>query len=682
MPITLHHHRLALRLFLILAGFYLLTFHGQTVSRDEQIMLAHSQALLRFSMNFPPVYEATSSEYGVALPLLAAPLSLVDTMIGLKSGHRWPQFALMANALLTALLGFMFYRFLRRLGYAIEDSAFTALLLGLTTQLFPYAGTFFSEPLTALLLFAAFGAAWIGVEERRMSMFTMAGALIGAAALTRFASVIYLPLFVIYAWGGAPSFHGRASIEPLRPLRRMMGLCVPVMVACLIQLVINKASRSAFFDFGYSGSDFTTGYLAGVWGLLFSPGRGLFFYNPLILISLLCAPAFFHRHASAGAFALLFAAITLIFHARFWTWHGGWTPGTRFLLPALPFLFLFAVEGLSRWESRPPLWRIAVGALAALGVVIQFAHVAVNPLDANNELFGLLGRQENPFLFIPQYSSFGGVWTLIADGAWRWRAWSGLGLMPLLIPLLGLVAIAVAGRRVLWPLIRHWAVPSLGDVWNLLRRPATMAAILLLAIIIVVARFGKGERGLNVAVSVTAPEVNVVKFDPNPEFGFARWNLPAVRDVTGAPLIPTIEWDGWLQAPITGTYRFFVKARGAYEVRVGDRILFTNPDPEMQQHLQSAEMPLERGRYYPMLGYFDPHRTEGGTFNVYWTLPGEGIALAHIDREYLLPAPQQPVARFFTKIWRKIWLIILLIVLPVVVFATNPTPLWRQRRGG
>jgi hypothetical protein len=401
--------------------------------------------------------------------------------------------------------------------------------------------------------------------------------------------------------------------------------------------------------------------------LLISPGRGLFIYNPILIFALLAFPAYIRKNGAIAVVAILFALITLIFHARFWTWHGGWTPGTRFMLPALPFLMLAIPAALQHWRDRPALFRITFSAAVMFGFVVQVLQVVVNPLDFNNEIFGFLRREENPFLFVPQYSSLGGSWLLLCDGAWRWKNWIVDGThvkSGFLINVLGAVLLVFATLKIFHPLNLEYLRPVVKDFKSILFLRPVAVTLLILIISGSVLWIGKGPRGLEKLeqgeeVWEVHESCDFLRFRASPRLNQSIQNSPI------------FEWRGWLQAPITGQYRFAAKVRGRYELTIGSQTLFANSDPGVPQHLPGNTIDLIRGQIYPIHSVYSPP-PDGGLFYIYWTMPGEGVALAPIDREYLFPREPGAASLFITRVWRKLWLLVLLFMVPLLLFLFKP----------
>ena len=71
------------------------------------------------------------------------------------------------------------------------------------------------------------------------------------------------------------------------------------------------------------------------YGLLFSPGKSVFLYSPVLLLAVAGWPAFYRRHAPLAS-ALVALWLLLLVSLRASVWTGGLTWGPRFLLPLLP----------------------------------------------------------------------------------------------------------------------------------------------------------------------------------------------------------------------------------------------------------------------------------------------------------------------------------------------------------
>ncbi len=141
-----------------------------------------------------------------------------------------------------------------------------------------------------------------------------AGAALGAAMLVRLDSVVFLPSLV----------RGRRSLA---------GLAPGVAAALALLGAYNMVRFGSPFEDGHSmdpAMAFSPGLL-GLAGLLFSPGKGLFWYAPAAFIALARA----RDWRIVAPFVL-----SLLLHSQIRDWTGGTGWGPRFLFTALPPLLV------------------------------------------------------------------------------------------------------------------------------------------------------------------------------------------------------------------------------------------------------------------------------------------------------------------------------------------------------
>ena len=115
----------------------------------------------------------------------------------------------------------------------------------------------------------------------------------------------------------------------------------------------------------------------GLTGLLFSPGKSLFVYAPLLLLSVAMFTKFWRKHRPAAAFILVVGVAWLLLHAKLRSWYGAWGWGPRHFVTVLPVLAIPAlVFAPTAWRSR---WgRVAIVTTAAAGFVLASASLVGN----------------------------------------------------------------------------------------------------------------------------------------------------------------------------------------------------------------------------------------------------------------------------------------------------------------
>ncbi len=111
----------------------------------------------------------------------------------------------------------------------------------------------------------------------------------------------------------------------------------------------------------------------GLYGTLFSPGRGVFVYNPLLALSVLGAMLYIKSLYKHPLFWLSVAWFTLhtLTISRFPVWHGGGSYGSRLftdVLPALVLLTLLAWNAAAAKQDASR-WRLAGSGLCLLAAL-------------------------------------------------------------------------------------------------------------------------------------------------------------------------------------------------------------------------------------------------------------------------------------------------------------------------
>lgn len=274
------------------------------------------------------------------------------------------------NALVSALGVALFFRVARRFASADLAPAVVTIVYALGTPIWPYAGTFFSEPLATLLLLAALDR--LGLPEGRDGArdLVLGGVLAGLAVWAHVSAILFAPFFLALA-----SWH-RGAFSPARALAFGGGLGV----------VLGGLGAYHWYLFGDPletgrGTDYAS-FVApwrGLFGLLVSPGKGLFLHVPVALLALWVFHDFHRRHRCLASILGLALLTRVVFLASRSDWHGGFSPGPRLLVQAIPFLLLPLVPWLEERFDRRPRALVAFGVLSFVSFAIQWLFVAGEP---------------------------------------------------------------------------------------------------------------------------------------------------------------------------------------------------------------------------------------------------------------------------------------------------------------
>jgi len=381
--------RAALGVFAVLFCWYMLFSSGVPYRGQAYIHFQGAFELVQ-GRPLPPTY------VGPGQTFLFVPFALLSYHLQLalrNDAACWVVLILTANlfsALFTALTGVIVYRLARRAGHTPRLGIAAALLYGLATPAAVYAKCFFPQSTECFFLTLA---VWQLVEARERrdarAPLIVSGLAFGVLILVKVAAVAYVPAVVLWL---AMSRDGEGRRRgAARGLARIVTWAAPAAALCLLYFPYNSATHGDALDFGYAAERdgllrFSTPLLVGLYGLLFSPGKGLAWYAPVLWLAVPGARRLVARDRGLALFILALLATALLVHSRWWGWHGDNAWGPRYIIPVLPILSLLAVERLRRAEPRggesgnlrvgaDATWPARIAALAVLALVALSAAI-------------------------------------------------------------------------------------------------------------------------------------------------------------------------------------------------------------------------------------------------------------------------------------------------------------------
>jgi hypothetical protein len=220
-----------------------------------------------------------------------------------------------------------------------------------------------------------------GVDRRWL---LVAGAALGYLLFTKDEYALVAAIFGLWWLARRFSALGRAGIAG-RP-----------MLATLLREGLLLAMPIVFFyglDDAYnyirSGNPFLSGHLqhnivqldtplwTGAYGLLLSPGKGLLWYAPPVLLGFVAFVRFWRtRRWEAALVAALFVP-ALLLYSVYWAWEGGVSWGPRYLLPYVPLLILVSGAALQGWAGWRGWQRGGYRALVVIGGVVAIVGMMI-----------------------------------------------------------------------------------------------------------------------------------------------------------------------------------------------------------------------------------------------------------------------------------------------------------------
>ena len=400
--------RPTLPLFCFLLALYLLTYAPTLHSSDGLAMFSTAESLVRRGawdieqIHWMGLQQGTFgldgllySRKGLGQPILALPLTWLGLLI---PGFGPVSTTMLFGSLLTALTGVFILWVYEALGYNTRSGLIAALIFGTATLAWPYAKTFFSDPLAGFLLLAAllallkFKQGGLVNKRRRpgglggssphfhspvssrqgLSYAFVAGLCLGWAVATRYAEALFLPLFglllLAYLRGENRSVWWRSLIA--------FGL--PILAVGVGLMAFNLTRYGDPLDTGYLAEEtFSAIWWQGITGQLISPGRGLLLYSPILLLSFFGLKGCWQRHRAETWVCLGVIGLHLLLYGKWFMWHGGCAWGPRFMVPTLPFWVILMAPVLAPPITRSARW-IGVLGLWGVSVLVQIPGVAVD----------------------------------------------------------------------------------------------------------------------------------------------------------------------------------------------------------------------------------------------------------------------------------------------------------------
>ncbi len=277
------------------------------------------------------------SKYGVGYSFVFVPLAVVsillESVLGIDSELVMRGLASLTNTVFAALFVVVFYIFALMLGFAPKVAFISSLLLAVGSILLPYSKIVLVETPTAILLILSLHLVF--KEGKDGYSLLLLGFSLAGLLLLKVANVIYLPVLILFALS-------ENGCLKKKDVRQILLIVVPILVALFTVLVLNKVRFGSLLEFGYGDEtkEFTGSFINGLIGFLFSPSKSIFFYSPIVILSIIGMPAFFKKHKSVFAVILILFTVSLFFHAKWHSWYGGWSWGPRLIVPVLLLLHI------------------------------------------------------------------------------------------------------------------------------------------------------------------------------------------------------------------------------------------------------------------------------------------------------------------------------------------------------
>jgi hypothetical protein len=318
------------------------------------------------------------NSHPIGVALMQAPLFFVAhaltwwTNLSPDGFSFYYQHAVGLSGLVWGLAGLWMLRtfLLRHFSVSVTAAALIATTFG--TNFFHYL-TFdssFSHAYSFFLVtaFLSLIVEWHRSASRRVSL--LLGLTAGMLVLTRHTNALVLMVFPLYGLMSGVSLRGilaRAAIHRSRVLEiAIAGGLVLVPQTLIYWSATGRPLVNAYGDMGF---DFAAPKIGSV---LFSVEKGLFFWSPILLLSLAgwawIVVSGHQLRAFALACAIVLAAQTYVI-ASWWAWHFGSSYGHRGFVDILP-LFAIGLAGLFAGSAERRALLPVVATLSAAAIAL------------------------------------------------------------------------------------------------------------------------------------------------------------------------------------------------------------------------------------------------------------------------------------------------------------------------
>jgi len=274
------------------------------------------------------------------------------------------------SSLFTALTILLLYRISKYFTKKEDERLFIIVIYGLGSLAFQYALVFLSHSIATFLCFFSFYLLFKCKKERKKSniYFIIAGFTSGLA--------ISFGLSAFFIFVGILFYCFRID------KKKITIFILFAFLGTFPYLIYNYAIFDNPLSFGYSHTDpevWTDMGLTNKMGfisslpnpfismkLLFYPYRGLFFYYPVLLLSIPGFLYLFRKNKDESILALYSLLSMVLIFSMFWSWYGGAVFGPRHLMPAIPFLMLPILMTIKKLDKR------IIIILLSLSILVNF----------------------------------------------------------------------------------------------------------------------------------------------------------------------------------------------------------------------------------------------------------------------------------------------------------------------
>ncbi len=320
------------------------------------------------------------STFPVGAAVLAVPFYILGKLVGLAQ-----VFTFATSAFFSLSTAYIVYLICLQLKQKSKTAAFAAIVYSLASVAWAYSVSFSAHPISAFVL--ALGVLlFLKAEsnQNNLMIFFTLGLLFASGLFIDYPNmVIFLPIILFVFLGKIITVvrsselfdvhvsNFKAIVSNLlgfglifalfvgfnlfyfhKPIAFTNAYTIKFLETSGIDFEKITLTNDIFNQHNYSNRFSMGGSFKGIQTLLVSHDRGLFYYSPIYLLSIVGAIILFKKNKRITLVAISIFLVNLIIYASYDDPWGGWAFGPRYLIASLPVLAVLAGEGYEYVSNR------------------------------------------------------------------------------------------------------------------------------------------------------------------------------------------------------------------------------------------------------------------------------------------------------------------------------------------
>ncbi|MFX1518786.1 MAG: ArnT family glycosyltransferase [Promethearchaeota archaeon] len=313
------------------------------------------------------------SDKAPGLSFIGLPIYLICNTFGfsLEMTHF---FLILINAFFTSLATILIYEICNFLDYNSKICVLMALIFAFGTIAWVYAKTFLAHGFSAFLFLLSMYYAHRFIQGNETKFILLSGVAIGYSFLVEYSNLFLLVPFLVY-------------FALYKTQKKLIYFLVPIVLLLILlgtyHYVCFGNPFSTPYRYYYHERQQDISFISnpvyiGLYGLLFSPQRGLFFISPVLLLSLYGFFLLYKKYKPETILFLSSFIIISVFYSMLPNWHGAYCYGPRYLLAVVPFIVIPLGTCIEKYKENK-IFLISFSLIFVFSIIANALGALVNP---------------------------------------------------------------------------------------------------------------------------------------------------------------------------------------------------------------------------------------------------------------------------------------------------------------